>query len=139
MRGNLRSLGDDRRGFGSNALRHRHLLSAGVGPLARKHFVKDATEGEDVAAAIELMISAYLLRTHVVRRAGRHSRGCQCVRVSGSLESVGDSKVRYEYLAILKQDVRRLDVTMHESVPMRMIERARDLRGDADCFAHRKL
>jgi hypothetical protein len=39
----------------------------------------------------------------------------------------------------VQQDVLRLDVAVHHTEPMRVLERLRDLRRDADRILHRQL
>jgi len=44
-----------------------------------------------------------------------------------------------ERLAILQEDVLRLDVPVNHAMPVRVIERTRDFTRDADSVGHRQL
>ena len=70
-----------------------------------------------------------LLRTHVVRRPHGHA-GLGELVASGLADRPGDPEVRHQRVALLDQDVLRLDVAVDDAVGMGVVQRVGDLAGD---------
>ena len=103
--------------------------------LARQHFVQHARERIHVAARIKTRLAHSLLGTHVRGRAHHQARLRQ--RLFGHVaRDVRDAEIHQHRLAFVQQDVLRLDIAMHESLAVRMIERSRDLARDLQRFVH---
>ena len=113
-----------------------HLLDVAValehdraGQRAEQH----AAERVDVGPRVDLD-AARLLGRHVVGRAHREAGARQVLL--GGRDGLGQPEVGQERVlgAVLArdEDVAGLDVAVHEAVPVRLVERAGDLRDDAD-------
>jgi hypothetical protein len=86
---------------------------------AGEHLVGDDAEGVEVAAAIDIALAERLLGRHVGRRANRDA-GDGDARTA--LRGAGDPEVGDEHAAAgaLDEDVVGLDVTVHDTVRMRV-------------------
>ncbi len=117
-------------------LRHQlrdHRLRARTGHrrLAREHLVEHRCERVHVAPRIDAAVARRLLGTHVLRRAEREPRLREAV-TARFLHGERDAEIRQHRLAFLDQDVLGLDVAMHQALPVRVVERARDLLRDRE-------
>ena len=99
-----------------------------------------STDGErvHVAARVDGAVARGLLGTHVLRRAERES-GLREAIASRLGDGERDAEVGQHRLAFLKQDVLRLDVAVHQSLSVRVVERARDLLGDRERLVEAEL
>ncbi len=127
-RGRLtQAAGDDRLGRATGERR-----------FAGEHLVEDAAQGVDVAPAIELPLRARLLRAHVHRSAERDA-GLGQPLATGGVERPGDTEVREHTVIAREQDVLRLDVTVHDALPVGMAQGIGDLERDPDGVSQREL
>jgi len=83
-------------------------------------------------------VARRLLRAHVVRRAEREARLREAPRASGAHRE-RDPEVRHHRLSVVHEHVRRLDVAVNHTTPVRLVERLRHGRRDPDGLVHRKL
>ena len=107
-----------------------HWRDSGMaGTPAARHpraFV-NADPDEAVGAMVEVIHRVELLRRRIVGRSHAHAR----LRREGALrvELLGEAKVRHLRAAVRgEEDVRRLDVAMHDAALMRDLQRIADLR-----------
>jgi hypothetical protein len=108
----------------------------GKGRLARNHLVSHTAERVEVDPVVEPCICGGLLGRHVERRANhhphvRHRRG-NGHRMMRSQQGLGDSKIRNGGGIAGKQDVVWLDVPVHDTLGVRVLQRARDVSENAD-------
>ena len=94
-----------------------------------EHLVRHAAEAVDVAAAIEPGRAARLLGAHVAGRPDRQARLRQLLFARGG-ERPRDPEVRDHGLIVGQQDVRGLDVAVHDAVAMSVVERLGHFAGD---------
>src|SRR5207247_4134606 len=111
---------------------------SGVRRLAGEHLIQDRGEGVDVAARVDEAVPGRLFRAHVLRRAEGQARFRE-PRASGGGEGERDAEVRHYGLAVLEQDVLRLDVAVDHAVAMRVIERTGDATGQSEPFLARQV
>ncbi len=126
-----RLLGDHRRDDG---LRR----GAGVRRVAAQHLVQHGAQGVDVAPRVYLPVAGRLLRAHVVRRAERQARLGE-PRAPGLAHRQRDAEVGDQRGAVLQQDVLGLDVAVDHALPVRVVQRARDLPGQPHRLVNREL
>ena len=86
-----------------------------------------------------MLLAHRLLGTHVLRRADAHAAFGQSRVAAAALEHQRDPEVGHQRPILVQQDVRRLHVSMHEAMPMRVVERTRDVARDAHRIGDRKL
>jgi hypothetical protein len=110
---------------------------ASKGSDAGQHFVQHAAQRVDVAPTIDLPHGAPLLRTHVSRRAERHPR-LGDLSIARYTKGSGDPEVADVRVGTRKQDVARLDIPMHEAVPMRVVQRICHLAPDSQRVCQRE-
>src|SRR4029079_17667104 len=79
-----------------------------------------------------------LFGAHILRRSKRQTALGQPISAGFSARH-GDAEVRKHCLAFVEQDVLRLDVAMHDALSMRVVQRRRDLPGDAECLVEAEL
>ncbi len=110
------------------------------GRRSHQHLVDHARQAVDIGALVQLGDPHRLLRAHVARRADRHPGARQRLPIEGA-DRPGDTEVGHDGVPVRQQDVLRLDVTMHDTLSMRVIEGRRDLPRDAHGRAqlHRRL
>ena len=83
-------------------------------------------------------VARRLFGRHVLRRAERQS-GLRDATAAGVRHGQRDAEVGDQRLAVLHEDVLGLEVAMNHVVPVRVVERARDRRRDADRLIDREL
>ena len=110
---------------------------SGVRRFADQHFVHDAAERVDVGAAIDGLAQG-LLGTHIGRRADGET-GLGQPRSAGIADGACDSEIGNEDLVARKENVLRLDVTVHQAFAIGVVERLGDLAGDVDGGIERQL
>ena len=103
---------------------------AGERRLAGEHLVQHAPERIDVGARVDGALAHGLLGTHVLRRAERRPALGHARRLVGARGGEGDAEVRDERLALVQENVFRLDVAMNHAAPVRVVERAGDVGRD---------
>src|SRR5678810_1261460 len=84
------------------------------------------------------MTSSCLLGTHVLRSAEREAALGEAV-ASRLLQRKRDPEVSHHCLALVQQDVLRLDVAVNHSLPMGIVQRAGYLARDAHGIVDREL
>ena len=97
--------------------------------FAHEHLVEHAAERVQVAASVD-GFARRLLRAHVRRRADRHAGLRHAPSSPAALHRLADAEVGDERVAVLQQDVLRLDVAVHDALararrPARRPPRAR--------------
>ena len=127
------------RGLSVKHARHDRLGGgAGERRLAGEHLVEHGAERVDVRAGGDLALAHRLLGTHVVRRAERHA-GLGHPGPARLARRQRDPEVGDERLALVEQDVLRLDVAVHHAVPVGVVERRAHLAGDSEGVGDREL
>src|SRR2546429_3504873 len=99
--------------------------------LAHQHLVHDARQAVLVAAAIDVLAAGGLLRAHVGGRAHDRAGLREMPRVARRAQGPRDAEVRHHCRPPRQHDVFRLDIAVHDPVAVRVRERARHLRRDA--------
>jgi hypothetical protein len=123
LRRKLRIKAACRRRFFVNDLEHHDGGIAGKGFLPSEHRVNQDAQRKDIRAGVNFA-SRHLFRRHIRRRSQYthgpgHTFACQ---------HFGDPKIRDFGAPIFgHQDVRRLQVTMDDLIPMRVIQPLRNL------------
>ena len=119
----LSQLGRRHRLGGHDLGHHRLRRRSGMGRLPGEHLVEHTPQRVNVASGRQFAVAHRLLGTHVVRRPQAHSRlGHPGATGLGGRQ--GDAEIRHQRLAIVQQDVFRLDVPMDDVVPVGVVERA---------------
>ncbi len=103
---------------------------AGERRLPGQHLVQHATEGVDVAPAIQLLVAGGLLRTHVRRRADRGARLSQVLPLART-HRLGDPEIGHHGLALVEHHVLGLDVAVDHALRVGIAERGGDVAGDS--------
>jgi hypothetical protein len=107
----------------------------GVGPgdgrLASKHLVEHGRQRVHVASRVEEPVAGGLFRTHVLGRAQRKACLSEAV-AAGFLHGERDAEVGQHRLALEEQDVLGLDVAVHNTRPMGIVEGTGHLLGDGE-------
>ena len=98
--------------------------------LSGDHLVQHAAQAVDVAPAVDSRIGHRLLGTHVRRRAERDA-GARELGAAALGDRARDAEIGDERLAVLQQDVLRLDVAVNDALLVRVVERA--TRPDTRC------
>ena len=119
-------LGDDRR-------RRR----AAVRRLAGEQLEQHAGEAVLIAAPVGALVER-LLGAHVLRRADDEPRARDARRPRGA-RGERDAEVGDHRLALVDEDVLRLDVAMDDVARVRVVERRRDLSRDGDGVVDREV
>src|SRR2546428_1570321 len=109
---------------------HCQRIGAGEGQVAGDHLVEDGAEGVDVGARVAAS-TADLLRRDVVRRADRGREAepgdppCRFVQRDAEIDDLHQPRRG-------DQDVLRLEVAMHDSVLVHVLQRLADLLRDGE-------
>ena len=109
--------------------------------LPRRHLVEDRAEREDVAprvglAALELLGRHVLERPEdrpllrEVLRRGHRRQGRRAGAVRGRREDLRETEIQQLRAALREHDVPRLEVPVHDTLPVRLVERVGDLHPD---------
>ena len=107
--------------------------------LPHQHLVQDAAQGIDVAPGRDLALAHRLFRGHVVRGPERHAGLGHPGAAVGPAHGQRDAEVGDNRAAVVQHDVFGLDVPVHDTVAMRVVEGLRHLGGDADRVLHGEL
>ena len=120
-----------RGGLGHEPGQHRPRRRPRHRRLACDHLVGDRGQRVDVAAGVQLPRARRLLEAHVRGRADGQagSRDAVAGRVG---QGDGDAEVGEQRLALLEEDVRRLDVTVEHGTAVGEVEGARHLADDPE-------
>src|SRR5438874_3728370 len=113
------------------AREHRVRGRPREGRLAHQHLVHDARQAVLVAAAVDVVAARPLLRAHVGGRPDDGARLGDMARVSRGVDGARDAEVRHHGRPARQHDVFRLDVAVHDPMAVRVRQRARHLRRDA--------
>ncbi|MGD0548760.1 MAG: hypothetical protein ABR991_13205, partial [Terracidiphilus sp.] len=117
---------------------HQHIVGAGEGKLASHQLIKHDAGGEDVGAAIDVLV-AQPLGGHVGDGADQVA-GAGEVLVALALLQAGDAEVQQLGCAVrLHKDVGRLHVAVDDVVAMGIAEGRADLLQDDQAVGHREL
>ena len=115
---------------------HRDRRRAGEGRRTGEHFIHDASKRIKVAARVD-HVAAGLLGTHVHRRTDGYPNRGQLF-ITRRANGLRDAKVGHDGVAVIDEDVFRLDVTMHDAARMRVTQRIRDLVGQPEGIVDRQ-
>jgi hypothetical protein len=96
--------------------------------LAGQHLVGHRAERVHVGAAVDHAVARGLLGAHVLRGAQREPR-LRHPLAAGLAHRERDPEVGDHRLAVVQQDVLRLEVAVDHPVPVRVVHRARDGHG----------
>jgi len=111
----------------NNGLRGRALKRGTAG----EHLVQHHAQGVDIGPAVQVGLAQGLLGAHVRRCADGHA-GLRQLRACGrGAYGPRDPEVRHDRVALREQDVRRLDVAVHDPLAMGVGKRVRHLARDA--------
>ena len=110
---------------------------AAVRRLAGEQLVQHAGEAVLIAATVGALVER-LLGAHVLRRADDESRAGDARRLRGA-RGERDAEVGDHRLALVDEDVLRLDVAMDDVARVRVVERRRDLPRDGDGVVDREI
>ena len=136
---NRRTLICGRHGLARDDLaEHRLGGAARIGRISDQHLVQNGPQGIGVGGCTHGLISGRLFRAHVVRRAQAQARFGQSVASSGT-HSQCDPEICHDRLTVLEQDVARFDISVDDSVLVRVLERTGNLRGKSHRLINRKL
>jgi hypothetical protein len=115
--------------------RLHHVLRC-VGRTTRDHLEEQGAERVEVGARVD-GASRELLRRHVARRPDEHPLARELLLalvLLGALRDLRDAEVDDLHVltvrALDEHHVRRLEVSVHDAVPVRVAQRARDLPRD---------
>ncbi len=119
----------------------RHDVRARERRLAGEALEEDRSDGEEVGARVELLVSARLLGGHVARRSDQRS-GAGHRRVGrGQTGEARDAEVEQLDpcdVSVGQKEVGRLDVTMDDAALVRLRQRGGDARAQLDGLEHRE-
>ena len=108
-------------------LRHdRPCRRTGVWRFSREHLVQHAAEAVHVTPTIDVDVAGSLLGAHVGRRA-EHQPGIGELVAAGRDDRPGNPEVGDDRLSVGQEDVFGLDVSMHDTLSVRVIESLRHL------------
>ena len=98
--------------------------------VAGKHFVQHGAQRIPITSRIDDAFAHRLLGTHVLRRTKTQPR-LRHALAARALHRACNADVGNERAAIVQQNVLGLDVAMDHAVPVRVVQRTRDLTCDA--------
>ena len=120
-------------------LGHDRLHAAsGERRVAGQHLVEHGAQRVHVAPRVDHALAHRLLGTHVLRRP-EGEPGLRDAMPARRLHRERDAEIRHDGLAIVQENVLRLDVAMNDVVAVGVVERARDFARDAHGFRNRQL
>ena len=123
MRWNALALRGERPWLARDHLRNDRLRSrARERRIASEHLVGYRAERVDVGSRSDVALAHRLLGAHVLRSAERETRLCHALAAS-LFHGERDSKIGHECMTVLKENVLRLDVAVHDAAAVRIIER----------------
>jgi hypothetical protein len=102
--------------------------------LAGQHLEQHTGQGVDVSPPIDVRLTLDLLGRHISGRADRNPGAGQ--RLFGRV-GFGDAEVGDERVIVGEQDIFRLDVAVHDPLPVGIVEGDRDLARQAQRLVHR--
>jgi hypothetical protein len=105
--------------------------------VAGEHLEEHASERVDVAPAVEFAVAYDLFRAHVARRPDQEPRAGQPGVPRGCADGPRDPEVGDECAPVMRQDVPRLDVAMHDALAMGVVERPGGIGREPDRLLHR--
>jgi hypothetical protein len=115
-------------------------VAAVEGRPAREHLEQHGARGEEVAPRVEA-VAGHLLRRHVARRAHQHARAGQLAGRAGGGQKLRDDRPRQPEVEQLdavrrQEDVRRLQVAVHDAARVQGRKRLEDLERDGQRLRH---
>ncbi len=105
--------------------------------LARQELVEHAGEAVHVAPGIQLALAGRLLGAHVLR-CSQHETGLGEPLIRRRAGRERDAEVGHHGLALVQQDVFRLDVAMDHALEVRVMQCGGDLPDEADGVVDRE-
>ena len=125
--------------FGHLSGEDRLRRAAGKRWTSGQKLVSQHTDGVDIHAVVEQGVGGCLFRSHVGRRAERHTRGRQRLPAGRLAHGLGDAEVRHQGVLSGDQHVVGLDIPMHDAVLVGVCQRIHDLTKDPHRGTHRQL
>jgi putative transposase len=126
------------RAIGQQLRDHRLHRRTGVRRIPRKHLIQHRAERVHVTPWIQFAVAGSLFGTHVFRGAEGQS-GLRDTIPSSRTHRQGDSEVRHQRLAILKQDVPGFDIAVDDVASVGVVQRTGNLFGDPHRLLDGKL
>src|SRR5207237_9462775 len=96
--------------------------------LTSQHLIEDETQAVDVGSSIQLPLGCRLLRTHVFECAERHA----AISLPGIRRRQRDPEIAHDRVTTLKEDVFRLDIAVHDSFSVGIIQRLANFTRDTE-------
>ena len=121
-----------------NVLRGECLEARCVeGKFPRQHVVAEDADGVEITASVDVQLARRLLRRHVVRRA-EGARRVGAHRIERTQKRDAEVCEHRTASAALEEDVLRLEVAMHDTLAVGVVERERELVQDSPRFLGRQ-
>ena len=98
--------------------------------LAGQHLVDHARQAVDVTRNSYALLAGRLLGAHVLGRSQRQTVEGQRLSFLGGLD-VRDAEVRQQGMVVGEENILRLDVAVHETIAVRIVEPGTNLMRDA--------
>jgi hypothetical protein len=106
--------------------------------LTHQHLVEHRAQAVDIRAAVEIAIPCRLLRAHVGRGPDAHASLGELIPAFA--QGAGDAEVGHQGAAVLCQEqVFGLDVTVHDTVLVGILQGSRGIGGYSEGIVHREL